>query len=266
MAAVPLWQGLVFGGFFSLVGLGLSVAAVRQFRKAATLLRTRSASVADLDAGDLVTVSGTVEPFTDERVPAHFRNGDGVAVATRVQRTTRSGGGRTRGTAAEGWTTKRSHFATVPFAVDDGSGTVAVRPPDLEAFPTEASFRDSIRLDERTVPDEPHVVGTAPRAFDEFAFDGETVAAADADRRFEQGLLEPGDAVSVVGRVIRTEGGRLAVGAPNNTDAFTLVADDRGDASALGQSAGALVLALLGAVCTAIGGGALALAVLPRLL
>ena len=259
MPASSLWLRLAGAVLVLLPGLLLLRSSVRRVRKAVTVRAAKSVAAGDLSPGDLVSVEGEAVPLTDERIPAHLLDEDGLAVGTQVKR--ESGASNEYG-GGQQWKTGRSHFAQVPFAVDDGTGRIAVDVPAIDAFPSEVDFWDSVQLKARTVADsDPDVRGRAEE-FDEYAFDGETsIGETTTTRRYTQGILHEGDTVAVTGRVRRNADGDLVLA--DETASFALSnTGDRGP-SARDWLVSGVGRGVLAGLLVALGGGAVALPLLP---
>jgi hypothetical protein len=209
--------------------------------EAATIEGTEQREVADLQPGDgLVAVSGTARAGDDDLLSAAMLGTEGVVVRTVVEQRAGDEIGENRKTA---WDTIYDAGDYVPFAVDDGTGQVAVEPPggNVGAFTVDSTLYESEPGEE---PPEP-----VRRWLD--ATDG-VDAAVDQYRGYRQAAIEPGETVHVVGEPVDNGGETVLTGQqrPEEFVASDLSKSELANESTYGAGAYALggLLVLVGAV------------------
>jgi hypothetical protein len=196
--ALPL--AVTFGGLF---GLAVAASAAGERRR---LGPERQVATGAADAGRAV-VSGTVDPPADP-TPAPFTGDPAVCWRVQVLERTNDPDRRSSEISAPsvgiepGWDVEATEEHRCRFAVDDGSGPLAVDPG-------EATLRLDARRETRV-----EFPGDPPDRILDWVASTPAVGLAAEDRRYAEFALEAGEAVTVAGRVEeRAEG--VVLGGPD---------------------------------------------------
>ena len=183
---VPILFGAV-GVLLSILGLLVLKSAVTRFE----LLRQMFGD--DADPVDIaaatpgtVAVEGTARPLDEQTIPLPFESGEAVIVEGRTLEY------RSDGEAGAERVKSTDEKATemVPFAVDDGSGTVRVDPDDA------TRHWETQRFD--------------PEEVDRSALEAwlqRTDVSSDSNVGYRQKAVQPGDEVYLFGPAVATDGG-----------------------------------------------------------
>ena len=191
-----------------LAGLGgFMMYRTRQGRERASAIEEDGETTVDAlqPGGGVVGVEGVARATGDDRVTAAMIGRDGVAVRTVVEERVADAVGESR---RSDWQTVYADGDYVPFVVDDGTGTVAVEPPDGSV--------SSFTVDSRQFVAEP---GEEPpkQVRDWLATTDGIDAATDQYRNYEQAVIEDGETVYARGEPVAVDG------------AVSLAGDDRPD-------------------------------------
>lgn len=183
----------------ALVGIGIVFLTYRSRRRAETIEAADRTAVEDLQPGSgLAAVVGEARPLEDRLLTAHLLGSEGVARVTTIQRR------RDRSYDHEGHTSTTSRWVDlysdskyVPFAVDDGTGEVAIDVP--------TAGRIALETEDYVVEPDEDPPGPVRELIDRI--DG-LEPAPDETRRYAQGVVEVGDRVSVLGEPVVDDDGR----------------------------------------------------------
>ncbi|WP_135821386.1 GIDE domain-containing protein [Halostella litorea] len=206
---------------------------------AATVAGAEPAAVEELRPGDgYRQVQGTARALGDDTLPAAMLDASGVAVLTSVEERSARQVGEKAGTD---WDVVYGDFDVVPFAVDDGTGSVEVAFPD---------GGEGVKIDRELFESEPGE--RPPESVRRWLAETDAVdAAPDEHRAYRQGVIEVGERVTAMGTPVKTENG-VALG-PGDEGEF-VVADASPEEIAESESYGVAgyvvgaVLALVGLV------------------
>lgn len=227
----------------AVVGAGMVYRTYAGREEAATIRGAAERSIGDLTPGDgLVAVSGTVRAGGD-LLSAPMVDTEGVAVRTVVEERSADEVGSARGTD---WDTIYDAGDYVPFAIDDGTGEIAVEPPggNVGAFLMDTASFESEPGEEPPEPVKRWLAAT----------DG-IEAAVDEYRGYRQAVVEDGETVHGVGEPIDGESG-LALSGDQRPDDY-VVSNLPREEVAEHASSGVAAYAL-GAVLFLLGSGAVA--------
>lgn len=239
------------GGLFLVVGLLALYAGAKRLRKAWVLVSASEGSVAELSAGEVAAVSGEATALSEERVEAELLGEEGLLVGTSVDRYSRNDDGAGNGS----WKTFHDSVESAPMAVEDDTGRVEVDPPTADDYSGNVDFVGSIAIDRAAVASASgESAPSGASAYAEGRQAGRSLVG-DSRRRYQQGTVEEGDEVYVLGEVVR-ENGREVISGPADTNAFVVSTD--GKPSSLVQLFFAAFIGLFGVVGTVAGLGLLA--------
>lgn len=228
----------VFPALIAVFGAGMVYKTYAGREEAATIRGAVERSIGDLTPGDgLVAVSGTVRAGAD-LLPAPMVDTEGVAVRTVVEERAADEIGSSRGTD---WDTIYDAGDYVPFAIDDGTGEIAVEPPggNVGEF-----LMDTASYESEPGEDPPEPVQRWLAATDGIE------AAADQYRGYRQAVIEDGETVHGVGEPVSGESGLALTGdeRPDDYVVSNLPRDEVADEASYGVGAYVLgtILFLLG--------------------
>lgn len=195
--ALPLVAGVILVAI-GLVGVGIGRRRRHEFE---TIAGTQTTEVLSITPGP-VEVSGTASPVDDRLLRAPFSEAECLLAEWEIEEWEESG-------KHSGWETKGSGVETVPFLLDDGTGTVLVRPSgadvDLDETGTEtvevgATERSPVPIREFLELD------ATPGPSAEPLIEALDWGTTHGDRKYHQRLVTPGDEVYVYGTATREPG------------------------------------------------------------
>jgi len=233
---------LVFSAIPVLLVLWGGVMIYRTYegrRRAADIDEGSDTAVADARPGSgVIEVTGTARATVDDLVPATMLDTEGVVVRTVVEERAADAVGDARGTD---WDTIYADGDFVPFEIDDGTGQIAVEPPegDVSRFTVDTELYESEPGEE---PPEP-----VQRWLDET---DSLDAAVDQYRGYRQGAIEAGESVYAMGEPVTMDGNRTVLTGGDSPDEFVvsdLSKDELSDSAGYGTSSyviGGLLLVL----------------------
>lgn len=211
---------LVFLGVGGLVCLLLGVLALRSALRQFQLTRRMAGDAATpVDVADVtrgtVAVSGTARPAEEGSFPAPFADGEAlVAVAETLERGSAGQHGST------GPTTDERATETVPFVVEDGTGSIRVE-PDAGSYHGERERFDPEEVDRSALE----------------AWLDRTDVDEESSFGYRQRVAAPGDEVYVFGDAVATDGGGAGGG---ETDVRIADGGDVGDVVVSTEGRGAV--------------------------
>ncbi|MFT4891146.1 MAG: hypothetical protein ACI9YT_002068 [Halobacteriales archaeon] len=183
----------------ALVGIGMAISTYRSRRRAETIEATDRTAVEDLQPGSgLAAVVGEARPLEDRLLTAHLLGTEGVARVTTIQRRRgRAHDHENHTSTTSRWVVLYSDSKYVPFAVDDGTGEVAIHVPN--------PGRIALETEDYVVGPDEDPPGSVRELIDRI--DGLEPAPGET-RRYAQGVVEVGDRVSVLGEPVVDDDGR----------------------------------------------------------
>lgn len=214
-----------------------------------------------------VEITGTARPAEDGPIRAPFTDETAVVAEWEIEEYEEAG-------KHSGWRTVGSGVVSTPFLVDDGTDAVLVRPDDARV---EIRTRTEPTIDVPGPEDPPEPVReflaleSTPGAADEPLFEALDWGQMEGDRRYDQHLIRPGEAVYVHGTATRVGarefGGNdfeiLGSADDGHPDADVFLVSDRSEADLLAARRDALLYLVGGGLVALAGLALLALAVLP---
>lgn len=176
-------------------------------------------SVAEAAPGT-VAVSGTARPGEDGTIPHPLSRGEAlVAIGSTLERSSSAEGGTSI-------TTDERSTETVPFVVEDDTGSIRVDPEGAVHHGQRERF-DSDEVDETALS----------------AWLGRTDVSSGSDVGYRQQLVEPGDEVYVFGEAVATDGDPDASSLTIRDDGDLVVSTEgREDVSSSGTLSGIIML------------------------
>lgn len=230
------------------VGVGALYHAVKVYRRTKRMSDTETTAVRDVEPG-VVELKGTARPAEDEgTVSGPISGKDAVASSVTVERY--SSGGK-----HSSWKTIHEQETVRPFVLDDGTGEVRVDPPDAAKVSLD-EYRWVIDGDE-TEPDEVRRFVESADGVDAAEKAGDSLLGSGERRRYEEGVIEPGEDVYVFGQAVESDAGwgSEAYEVTGGSEVGTFVLSDKSEEELTsGGVVGAVVLALFGAFVLFVGG------------
>lgn len=199
LVANLLFTGVAF--LFALFGLGIFKFGRMLSADVRAMAAAERTPVGGLSAGETAEVRGTIRPAEEGTVETALYGREAVEFETRVERST-DGGGTSRS-----WSTYHEDGASLPFRVEDETGSVRIEPPEeLEPAMAMEWERFGAGADGDLSPAaRSYLSGVEAADLD----DGIDVGplSLGSRQRCGEGALEPGDDVHVYGEVVEVDHG-----------------------------------------------------------
>lgn len=195
MSAVGVVLSLLFAGG----GVWLGWTGWQRRRERQTIAARETTDALSVTPGP-TEVSGTAVADDDRTLTAPFTDASCLLAEWQVEEWDTSGD-------SSSWQTLDTGTLAVPFAVDDGTGTVRVAPEGASIELTDSWWTETVEID-----DEPPATvkqfldrDSTPRAATGSLLPSFGWGNEEGDRRYHQRLLRPGEEVYVHGTATRTD-------------------------------------------------------------
>lgn len=249
MNSIPIPVPILVGVLAFLGGSVFLYLAVQRWRKA-QLVRNTPTETADAMAFGRTELEGTVKPMA-QVVDQPFDDGDCVYAWYKIEEYRR----KRRKESADGkgkkWVTLDKGEVVVPFAVNDGTGTVLIDVEDDPDIRISKENRTRARVGARETEPEPVQRFLKHNGW-EASHDGVAGVIAGTRRKYSQAVLPPGEDVYVFGHAELNENDQPVMKRDEETGEF-IISDQEEDDLARSISAEAAALGIVGVALFCIG-------------